>query len=252
VLPALGSLSVNANIAIDRLSDFGALTTTGFGANWRPRDGIELIFSQTDEQGAPTIQQLGDPQVLTPNVRVFDFVRGETVDISRLDGGNAALVADRRRVRKLGATLRPFTADLSLSANFIDSRIENPIVGFPTATAELEAAFPDRFQRGSDGRLLRIDNRSVNFTRADRQELRWGFIFSEALEPGKAASLLVLDADPLADGDTLRMGRTLSPAQPPARGAVARACSACLALLPALARRLAAHAPADGPAAVQP
>ena len=187
VLPALGSLSVNANIAIDRLSDFGALTTTGFGANWRPRDGIELIFSQTDEQGAPTIQQLGDPQVLTPNVRVFDFVRGETVDISRLDGGNAALVADRRRVRKLGATLRPFTADLSLSANFIDSRIENPIVGFPTATAELEAAFPDRFQRGSDGRLLRIDNRSVNFTRADRQELRWGFNFSEALEPGKAA-----------------------------------------------------------------
>ena len=187
VLSALGSLSLNANVAIDQLSDFGVLTTTGFGANWRPRDGIELIFSQTDEQGAPTIQQLGDPQVLTPNVRVFDFVRGETVDISRLDGGNAALVADRRRVRKLGATLRPFAADLSLTANFIDSRIENPIAGFPTATAELEAAFPDRFQRGSDGQLLRIDNRPVNFTRADRQELRWGFNFSEALEPGKAA-----------------------------------------------------------------
>jgi hypothetical protein len=187
VLSALGSLSLNANFAVERLSDFGTLSTTGFGANWQPRDGIELIFSQTDEQGAPTIQQLGDPQVLTPNVRVFDFVRGETVDISRLDGGNAALVADRRRVRKLGATLRPFATDLSLTANFIDSRIENPIAGFPTATAELEAAFPDRFQRGIDGRLLRIDNRPVNFTRADRQELRWGFNFTEALEPGKAA-----------------------------------------------------------------
>jgi hypothetical protein len=186
VLPALGSLSLNANIALDQLSDFGTLVTTGFGASWRPRDGIELIFSQTNEEGAPSIQQLGDPQVLTPNVRVFDFIRGETVDISRLDGGNAALLADSRRVRKLGATIRPIAADLSLTANFIDSRIDNPIAGFPTATAELEAAFPDRFQRGVDGRLLRIDNRPVNFASSERQELRWGFNFTEALEPSKA------------------------------------------------------------------
>jgi hypothetical protein len=187
VLPALGSLALNANIAVDQLSDFGTLTTYGFGASWRPVDGVELIFSQTDEQGAPSIQQLGNPQVLTPNVRVFDFVRGETVDISRLDGGNAGLLADSRRVRKLGATIKPLAqTDLTLTANFIDSRIDNPIAGFPTATAELEAAFPDRFQRGSDGRLLRIDNRPVNFARSDRSELRWGFNFSKALPPSKA------------------------------------------------------------------
>ena len=186
VLPALGSLALNANIAVDQLSDFGTLTTYGFGASWRPVDGVELIFSQTDEEGAPSIQQLGNPQVLTPNVRVFDFVRGETVDISRLDGGNAGLVADSRRVRKLGATIKPLAqTDLTLTANFIDSRINNPIAGFPTATVELEAAFPDRFQRGADGRLLRIDNRPVNFARSDRSELRWGFSFSKALQPSK-------------------------------------------------------------------
>ncbi len=187
VLPALGSLSLNANIAVDQLSDFGTLTTYGYGASWRPLDGVELIFSQTDEQGAPTIQQLGGPQVLTPNVRVFDFVRGETVDISRLDGGNAALVADNRRVRKLGATLKPFgTTDLTLTANFVDSHIDNPIASFPTATAELEAAFPDRFQRGTDGRLQRIDNRPVNFASSDRQELRWGVNFTQPLKPSQA------------------------------------------------------------------
>ena len=187
ILPALGSLALNANIAVDQLSDFGTLTTYGFGASWRPVDGVELIFSQTDEEGAPSIQQLGNPQVLTPNVRVFDFVRGETVDISRLDGGNVGLLADSRRVRKLGATIKPLAqTDLTLTANFIDSRINNPVAGFPAATVELEAAFPDRFQRGADGRLLRIDNRPVNFARSDRSELRWGFSFSKALQPSKA------------------------------------------------------------------
>ncbi|MFZ4690102.1 MAG: TonB-dependent receptor [Polymorphobacter sp.] len=187
VLAGLGNLSANFNIALDELSDFGTLKTLGYGLTWRPVDALELIVSATDEEGAPSIQQLGDPQVLTPNVRVFDFVRGETVDISRLDGGNPGLVADNRKVWKVGATLKPVKdADLTLTANFIDSRIDNPIASFPTATAELEAAFPDRFTRGVDGRLLRIDNRPVNFQRSDRQELRWGLSYSEPLEPTKA------------------------------------------------------------------
>ena len=187
VLPALGKLTVNGNVAVDTLSDFGTLVTWGTGLNWEPKSGWTLIASFTREQGPPSIGQLGDPTILTPNVRVFDFRRGETVDITRLDGGNAALRNDTRRVWKLGVNLKPLAAtDLVFNANFIDTRIDDPIASFPTATAELEAAFPDRFTRDAGGRLLQIDNRPVNFAYSQRTELRWGFTLTQALKPDAA------------------------------------------------------------------
>ena len=187
VLAGAGDLSANVNVAVDELSDFGTLTTIGYGLNWKPAAGLSFIASATHEQGAPSIQQLGDPTVVTPNVRVFDFITGTTVDISRIDGGNPDLASDSRSVIKLGATIKPWSAkDLTLLVNFTDSHIDNPIASFPTATAELEAAFPGRFRRDADGQLLQIDNRPVNFERSDRQQIRWGINFSEPLEPSKA------------------------------------------------------------------
>ncbi len=184
VLGAIGDLSANANLAVEELSDFGSLVVYGAGLNWKPIEEVSLIASFTDEEGAPTIGQLGDPVLQTPNVRVFDFVRGETVDVTRIEGGNPDLVADSRRVYKLGLTVRPLEeTDLSVTANYTDSRIENPIAGFPTATAEIEAAFPDRFTREAGGRLTRIDSRPVNFARSDREEMRWGINFSRPLGP---------------------------------------------------------------------
>jgi hypothetical protein len=183
-LEAIGNLSVNLNAAFEHLSDFGTLRTLGAGVNWSPIEQVSLIASVTDEDGAPSMQQIGDPILLTPNVRVFDFVLGETVDIDLLTGGNPAVAADNRRVLKIGATVRPLKeTDLSITANYTDNRIDNPIASFPVATAEIEAAFPDRFQRGSDGRLLRIDTRPVNFARSERRELRWGVNFSKPLGP---------------------------------------------------------------------
>jgi iron complex outermembrane receptor protein len=183
-LAALGNLSANLNAEVEHLSDFGTLRTLGAGLNWSPIEQISLIASVTDEDGAPSMQQLGDPVQQTPGVRVFDFVRGETVEVTRIDGGNPALVADNRRVWKLGANVRPFKKpDLSLSANYTSSRIVNAISGFPAATAEIEAAFPDRFQRDSGGRLLLVDTRPVNFARQERSELRWGFNLSLPVGP---------------------------------------------------------------------
>jgi hypothetical protein len=183
-LGAIGSLSANFNAELEQLSDFGTLRTVGYGLNWSPITQINLIASVTDEDGAPSVQQLGDPVVLTPNVRVFDFVRGETVDIARIEGGNPELTADNRRVFKLGLNLRPLSEiDLSLSANYTKTRTVNLIASFPTATPEIEAAFPERFVRDDAGRLLRIDTRPVNFARSDREDMRWGINFSKALGP---------------------------------------------------------------------
>jgi hypothetical protein len=179
VLGVLGELSVNANTAIDELSDFGVLPTLGFGVNWTPVPGYNLIVSETYDHAAPTIQQLDGPVIETPGTRLFDYATGQTVTVTQISGGNRALTADSRRVIKVGLTLKPFAnADFTVSANYIQSHITNPIETFPSASAALEAAFPDRFIRGANGELEEEDDRPLNFASQDRQELRWGINYS--------------------------------------------------------------------------
>ncbi len=186
VFGAIGNLSANFNVAGNQLSDFGTLTTLGYGLNWSPRDGIELIASSTHDEGAPTVQQLGNPVVVTPDVRVFDNRTGQTVDVSETAGGNPSLHADSRHVEKLGLTLKPAHAlDLTITANYIHSSIRNTIAAFPSPSAAIEAAFPDRFTRDADGDLERIDVRPINFAREERQELRWGVNFTKKLKSSR-------------------------------------------------------------------
>ena len=183
----LGDISLNGNVETNQLSDFGNLITWGGGLTWRPVEIAQFIASYTSEDGAPSIQQLGNPLVTTPNVRVFDYATGQTVEITRIDGGNPDLAADRRQVWKLGGRINPIkNTDFSLQADYVRTKITGPISGFPTATAEIESAFPQRILRDADGQLLLIDNRPVNFQRSDKSELRWGFNFSERLEPTKS------------------------------------------------------------------
>ncbi|HEY0622878.1 TonB-dependent receptor [Sphingomonas sp.] len=182
VLSALGNLSLNANVELEELSDFGTLLTYGYGANWSPIDGVRFLATFTEEEGAPSAQQLGDAVVATPNVRVFDFVRGETVDITRIEGGNPNLLASDRSAMKLGLNVRPIkNTDLSFNVDYNKSTIRNLSQGFPAVTAEIEAAFPGRFVRDGSGRLLQIDNRPVNFLRSEREEVRWGINFSKQI-----------------------------------------------------------------------
>ena len=182
-LSAIGDVSLNFNLEVEHLSDFGTMRTLGYGVRWSPIDILDLAVSVTDEDGAPSVSQLGDPTLVTPNVRVFDFVRGETVDVTSISGGNPLLGGDNRHVFNVRANLRllgngqPGSPNLSFNANYTENRIDNPISSFPVATAEIEAAFPGRFLRGPDGRLLQIDTRPVNFARSERRELRWGFQF---------------------------------------------------------------------------
>lgn len=200
VLAALGNLSANARIELEDLSDFGTLRTIGLGLSWSPLDNLDFSLSFTDEDGAPTMQQLGNPVIATPNVRTFDFVRGETVDILRIDGGNAGLLADNRRLFQIGVGFKPFAArELRFSASYTSSRINDPIASFPIATAPIEAAFPDRFGRDADGQLLRIDSRPINFARWDQSQIRWGFNFSRPLAntpPGARVSIRFGDGAP--------------------------------------------------------
>lgn len=183
VLTALGDLSANLNLQYEDLSDFGGLSTIGYGVTWSPVEPVRFIVSYTDEDGAPSVNQLNDPTIFTPGVATYDYATGQTVDVTRITGGNSALTADNRRVLKLGANWKPFEeTDLRLSADYVRSNTRDQVSDFPSLTPEIEAAFPDRFTRDAvTGQLISIDARAVNFARADRQEIRWGFNYSRPI-----------------------------------------------------------------------
>ncbi|TPG22630.1 TonB-dependent receptor [Sphingomonas koreensis] len=183
VLSALGNLSANFNVAVDQLSDFGTLTEVGYGVNWTPVDAISALVSFTDKDDAPTAEQLGNPLVTTPNSRVFDYITGQTIDIARISGGNPDLAADTRHIFQAELNVKPFAkADLRLTASYTATRTTNEIADLPAPTSAIEAAFPDRFMRDSDGMLTGIDARPVNFDEENSKQLRWGFNFSQPIK----------------------------------------------------------------------
>jgi outer membrane cobalamin receptor len=179
---ALGNLTLNANAELDQISDFGSLTTIGAGANWSPVDRLNLITSWTREEGAPTIQQLGDPVLTTPDTRIFDFTTGQTVLVTAITGGNPDLESDRRNVLKIGGNWQPFkNTDLRLRADYVHQTIDRPISNI-SVTPQVEAAFPGRFVRDGSGQLVSVDLRPVNFDSSRRDALRVGFDFSKPLK----------------------------------------------------------------------
>ncbi|MFL6743355.1 MAG: TonB-dependent receptor [Sphingomicrobium sp.] len=195
---ALGNLTLNANAEVDRLSDFGTLTTIGAGANWSPVDRLNLITSWTREEGAPTINQLGDPLLITEGTRIFDFTRGETAIVTATTGGNRDLDSDRRNVFKLGANWQPSEKlDLRLRADYVHQRIENPISSI-SATPAIIQAFPERFVCNTPsgvcdgtGELVSVDLRPVNFDHSQRDQLRLGFDFSKPLKSRRPSQAVI-------------------------------------------------------------
>ncbi|WP_312160101.1 TonB-dependent receptor [Phenylobacterium sp.] len=180
----IGKLSANLNLGYQHLSDFGDLETLGAGLNWTPVKPVRVLasFSRTDQ--APSMNQLGDPLTTTPGVRVFDFQRGESVEVTQITGGIQDLDASQRDVFKLGVTYKPFDAtNLTLQANFVSTRTSDAIAAFPSASTQVEDAFPERFVRNAEGELLVIDARPVNFAKQSRDELRWGFTYSRPVGP---------------------------------------------------------------------
>jgi hypothetical protein len=183
VLPFLGTLTANFNAAVHQLSDFNTLRTLGYGLFWTPTPKATFIASFTQAEGAPTIQQIGNPTIVTPQVRVFDYLRGTTADVTQISGGNRSLSANDKHVLKLGVTLKPSTkSDFTFIANYVRTRTYDAVASLPEPTADIEAAFPSRFVRNAAGQLISIDSRPVNFSRESEDTIRMGFNFSVPLK----------------------------------------------------------------------
>ncbi|MEO1729821.1 MAG: hypothetical protein AAFR64_03690 [Pseudomonadota bacterium] len=172
---ALGSFTLNAQVGVDELSDFGTLGDYNVSLNWSPFDGLDLSGTYIYREVAPGLTSLGDPQITNFNVPVFDFVNGETVLADVTTGGNPDLPAETQQDMRFAANFEvPFVDGTRFTVEYIRNRSDDVTSAFPQVTEEIEAAFPDRVTRDANGTLIALDRRPVSFseTRSDRLQFR--------------------------------------------------------------------------------
>jgi hypothetical protein len=189
---ALGNLTLSGNAEVSRLSDFGTLTKYGANVFASPVNHLNLLASWSREEGAPSIGDLGDPILETPDSRIFDFTTGQTVLATVITGGNRDLASDRRTVTKLSANWQPLeTPSLRLRADYVRGRTDQPVRSIFGPTATIEAAFPERFVRDSTGRLVSADLRPINFDEARKDTLRFGLDFTKSLKSRRPSQSVI-------------------------------------------------------------
>ncbi|WP_260580569.1 ABC transporter ATP-binding protein [Sphingopyxis sp. PET50] len=177
----LGRVSLTLSGQYQDPSDFAALKSWGANLNWGVTDNLSLIASFNNDEAAPGIQQLGAAPLVTPAVTYYDFATGQTVQITTTTGGNPLLLAEQRRDLKLGLNWSPpMIEGLNLSVNYNRNKSYDTASGFPLLTPEIEAAFPDRVTRDTNGVLTALDLRPVNFDRSENSQIRWGFNFGKS------------------------------------------------------------------------
>ncbi|WP_239026470.1 hypothetical protein [Novosphingobium decolorationis] len=181
-LDAIGDLSLNLGAGINHLSDFGTLTNWTAGLSWSPTETLTLQATYLGEEAAPTLSQLGAPQIVNYNVSVYDFTNSTTALVTATSGGNPDLLKEKRRDIKLSANWQlPFLDRSNLVLEYFRNRSDNVSQSFPLLTPAIEAAFPDRVTRDENGSLIAIDQRPVTFDKVSSSNVRWGFNISGSL-----------------------------------------------------------------------
>lgn len=177
VLSFLGKLDANVNGAVSQVSHFGTLGTLGGGITWSPTSWVQLPFSVLQQTEAPAASSLVAPTIETPNVTTYDYVRGESVQVTTISGGNRNLHSADRHELSLGVILSPpYLEGSRLHLNYVHDNTHHPVLSLPTATAAIQDAFPDNYQRNASGVLETVDLRPVNANNEKRTE--WNATFS--------------------------------------------------------------------------
>jgi hypothetical protein len=178
----LGNLSFNGSVKAEKISNFRTLSSIGYGLDWRPVAAVSLNAFFANQANAPDLSLRGQPTIFTPNVRVLDYRSRQVENVVQVFGGNPNLLAEKSSSLSLSGYIKPFPKkNFSLSLDYARIVTDNPVGTFSVPTALIEAAYPMRFSRDTDGRLTRIDNRPLNFARSKQSQLRFGLNWSRRL-----------------------------------------------------------------------
>ena len=179
---AIGDLSATAELGRIHDSDVGTLDNHSLGLTWDPRPVLHVQGELRQTVIPPALTVIGQPTIVAPNLRVFDPLTGQTVDVTEIFGGDPNLRPETDKIRRVSAILR-LVPRLNLRANaeYTDIRNRNFVSGLPPASQAVMLAFPERFIRDADGTLSIVDVRPVNFARHHQERLRWGFSLNAPL-----------------------------------------------------------------------
>ena len=194
-LPGIGDLNATFELGLTDVSDFGTLFRYAYGLVWAPDDRLRITALENQSRRAPGANLIGDAAVVTPGIRYFDFLTGQTVDVTQIAGGNPLLLAERATTRRLGFTAGPFQPlNLRLNGEYSSTVTRNSVSSLPPASAAILLAFPDRFLRDANGTLTIVDIRAVNFTRQRLEQIRYGFNLATPI--GRASTRPVRPSSP--------------------------------------------------------
>ena len=178
----LGSASLNLSGSLRRQTGSGGGGGVNGALAWAPLKVLRLNGSWARSYDAPSDAQLFDAPFYGDPIVVFDFATGQSVEILPLYGGNPNLKGQTNKRIQIGLSAGPFTPwRLNGNVNYRSSDSRDGIGGLPTLTPAVEAAFPERFQRDADGRLIGVDQRSINLVSARSDALSTSLSFNVPL-----------------------------------------------------------------------
>ena len=109
---------------------------------------------------------------------------GQSALVTTISGGDPSLRGANVQSTNFTLYFSPLPGrPLFFSAGLAIDRTDNQIASPPPVSAQLEAAFPDRFIRDAAGQLVEVDTRLINIDRAQQEVVRWGFNYSRPLGP---------------------------------------------------------------------
>lgn len=146
-----------------RDTDAGSGDEVNAALAWTPQRKVRLngVWSAANDSIADNLRS-APPYHDTPRV-VFDFRTGQALEIVPIMGGNPSLRQPHSERLSLTASLGPFTRwSLFINLGYQRDTTTNGVGSLPDLTEDVEAIFPERFQRDNDGRLISVDYRPLN------------------------------------------------------------------------------------------
>jgi iron complex outermembrane recepter protein len=180
---AIGSLDAGINASADHFSDAGNTTSFGGTLNWKPAKTVSVLLAASRDQQVPGVSQLGATVETTPDAAFYDYSSGRSLIVSRIDGGNPTLGADKRKIFKAELGWKPIKG-LNATAAYTVLDDQGALFGFPGITSAVSSALPTRILPDVTGAIVAIDARPFNAEREKRQELKLSLSFSKSFKQG--------------------------------------------------------------------
>jgi len=182
--------------------------------SWIPRQKLGVNGAWFRSTDTPSDMVRYAPISFGESEVVYDFRTGEAVDVVPILGGNPDLRPPVRDQFSLGVSVGPVTPWMvvgNISAQRVSTADGLGVLPFPTA--DVEAAFPERFQRDETGRLISMDRRPLNILAQEvatlSSNLSWSVPFAPATPDGptgRSAQMSLTHVWRLDDTTTIREG----------------------------------------------